>query len=350
MTLLRAAYRTMLASYFVANGVKALRDPDSLVPVAEPVTDKVVPLLKEYAPQQVAGYIPEDARTLVRVNGATQVVGGLALASGRGRRLGALLLAGSLVPSTVAKHPFWSRSDADQRADDQHQFLKNVSLLGGVLLASVDTEGKPSLAWRAQAGGKAIAKTTTKASDKLAKNFGELTDSGSDFADTALAAGAALAGTVVATSRKARKQATQQVAKAQKVAAEQAEQARRAAIQAARQAKKEAPKQFKEAKKAAAERAQQAREQRAIRAREQQKEAALLAKQEKKMSVVRAREQQKEAATLAKEQQRESAVLAKQEKKMSAVRAREEQKAAAALSREARRADKRAKHIERGEN
>jgi uncharacterized membrane protein YphA (DoxX/SURF4 family) len=339
MTLLRAAYRTMLASYFVANGVKALRDPESLVPVAEPLTDKVVPLLKEYAPQQVAGYIPQDARTLVRVNGATQLVGGLALASGKGRRLGALLLAGSLVPSTIAKHPFWSRSDDDQRIEDQHQFLKNVSLLGGVLLASVDTEGKPSLAWRAQAGGKAIAKTTSKASDKIAKNFGELTDSGSDFADTALAAGAALAGTVVATSRRARKQATKQFAKAQKVAAEQAEQTRKAAIQAARQARREAPKQFKAAKKAAAERAQQAREQQAIRAREQQKEAALRAKQEKKVAAVRSREQQKEAAALAKEEQ-----------KLSAIRAREEQKAAAALAKEARRADKRAKNIKRGEN
>ena len=113
MTLLRAAYRTMLASYFIASGVKALRDPDSLVPDAEPLTDRVVPLIKEYAPQQVAGYVPEDAKTLVRVNGATQVVGGLALATGKGRRLGALLLAGSLVPSTIAKHPFWSRSDPD---------------------------------------------------------------------------------------------------------------------------------------------------------------------------------------------------------------------------------------------
>ncbi|HWJ51852.1 MAG TPA: DoxX family membrane protein, partial [Propionibacteriaceae bacterium] len=131
MTLLRAAYRTMLASYFITSGVRALRDPDSLVPVAEPLTDRVVPLLKEYAPQQVAGFVPEDARTLVRVNGAAQVAGGLALASGKGRRLGALLLAGSLVPSTIAKHPFWSRSDAAERANDQHQFLKNVSLLGG---------------------------------------------------------------------------------------------------------------------------------------------------------------------------------------------------------------------------
>src|SRR5215212_7666337 len=100
MTLLRAAYRTMLASYFITSGVKALRDPDSLVPVAEPLADRMVPMIKEYAPQQVAGFVPEDARTLVRVNGATQVVGRLALASGKGRRMGALLLAGSLVPRT----------------------------------------------------------------------------------------------------------------------------------------------------------------------------------------------------------------------------------------------------------
>src|SRR3712207_4666431 len=158
MTLLRAAYRTMLASYFVASGVKALRDPDALVPVAEPLTDRVVPLIKEYAPQQVAGYLPDDARTLVRVNGATQVAGGLALASGKGRRLGALLLAGSLVPSTIAKHPFWSRTDPAERAQDRHQVLKNVSLLGGVLLASADTEGRPSLAWRAPKGGRSLAK------------------------------------------------------------------------------------------------------------------------------------------------------------------------------------------------
>jgi hypothetical protein len=76
MTLLRAAARTMLASYFVASGIKALRDPDSLVPDAEPLTDKMVPLLKEYAPDQVASFVPDDARTLVRVHGATQLAGG----------------------------------------------------------------------------------------------------------------------------------------------------------------------------------------------------------------------------------------------------------------------------------
>ena len=43
MTLLRFAARTMLASYFVASGVKALRDPEALVPAAEPLIDRVVP-------------------------------------------------------------------------------------------------------------------------------------------------------------------------------------------------------------------------------------------------------------------------------------------------------------------
>jgi uncharacterized membrane protein YphA (DoxX/SURF4 family) len=328
MTLLRAAARTMLASYFVASGVKALREPDSLVPDAEPLTDRVVPLLKEYAPQQVAGYVPNDARTLVRVHGATQVAGGLALASGKGRRLGALLLAGSLVPGTIAKHPFWSRSDPAQRAEDQHQFLKNVSLLGGVLVAAADTEGKPSLAWRAQKGTQAIAKSTSKTSDKLVKRAEALTGGGSDLADSALATGAALVGTVVASTRKARKQAVRQFARAQKVAVRQAEDTRRTALKAAKQARKDAPRQLKAAKKLAAERAQQAKARAAERAKEEQKLAAVRAKEEQKLAGVRAKEEQKAAA----------------------VRAKEEQKAAAALAKEARKADKRAKHIERGEN
>src|SRR6476469_10090532 len=126
MTLLRAAARTMLASYCVASGVKAPRNPGPLVPLAEPLADKFVLLLKQYAPDQIARYVPEDAKSLVRVNGATQVIGGLALATGKGRRLGAVLLAGSLVPSTIAQHPFWSRSDPDEKALDRSQFVKTV--------------------------------------------------------------------------------------------------------------------------------------------------------------------------------------------------------------------------------
>src|SRR5215217_3972221 len=234
MSLLRAIPRTMLASYFVAAGIKAIRDPESLVPAAEPLVDPVVPLVKEYSPEPVAGYVPENAVTLVRVNGITQVTGGLALATGKGRRLGALLLAGSLIPSTIAKHPFWTVQDPEARAQDRNHFLKNVSLLGGVLLAAQDTEGKPSLASRAQRGG-----------EELAKKTGRATGNATELAEAAVATGAALLEALTDSSRKLQKQAARQFKEAKAVAAQTAEEAQEVAAKAAKTAKKEAKKQAK---------------------------------------------------------------------------------------------------------
>ena len=251
MTLLRAAARTMLASYFVVSGVKAVKDPGPLAPAAEPLADRFVPLVKQYAPAQVANVVPEDAVTLVRVNGAAQILGGLALATGKGRRLGALLLAASIMPSTVAKHPFWTRTDPDEKALDRAHFLKNVSLLGGVLLASVDTEGKPSLSYRAQKGGESLAKDARKARKSLAKGASHLSKDTGQLADEALAGGAALVGAVVASSRAARKKAAKELKHAREVAAKQASEAREAAAKAAKQAEREARKQVKLARKKA---------------------------------------------------------------------------------------------------
>jgi uncharacterized membrane protein YphA (DoxX/SURF4 family) len=239
----------MLASYFVASGIKAIRDPESLVPAAEPLADRVVPLVKEYSPEQVAGLVPENTVTLVRLFGVAQVVGGAALATGKGRRLGALLLAGTLVPGTIAKHPFWTVQDPEERAQDRNHFLKNVSLLGGVLLASVDTEGKPSLAWRAQKGGEAIAKETRKASKKVTKSSGIVAGGASDLAEAAVATGTALVAALADSSRKVQKQAGRQLKEAKAVAAKTAEEAQEAAAKAAKQAKKEAKKQAKVVKK-----------------------------------------------------------------------------------------------------
>jgi uncharacterized membrane protein YphA (DoxX/SURF4 family) len=242
MSLLRAGARTMLASYFVVSGVKALRNPDQLVPAAEPVADRVVPVVKKYAPQQVATVIPEEAVNLVRANGAAQVVGGLGLATGFGRRLGALLLATSIVPSTVAKHPFWSKTDPEERAMDRAHFLKNTSLLGGVLLAALDTEGKPSIAYRAQKGGRTFAKETRRARKSFAKTT-------SSAADEALAGGAALAGAIAATSRSARKKAAKELKNAKELAAKQAAELKEAADRAAKESEKEARKRQKTKKR-----------------------------------------------------------------------------------------------------
>ncbi|HEY0618837.1 MAG TPA: DoxX family protein [Kribbella sp.] len=168
MTVVRALARPLLSTIFVVQGAKALKNPEPHVAKAQPVADRLVPLVKKVTPAQVGDRIPDRTVNLVRLNGLAQVVGGLALASGKGRRLGAVVLAGSLVPTTLAGHSFWQETDKAVRAAQKVQFMKNLGLMGGLLLAAVDTEGKPGVAWRATHGAKA-AKRETKRAGKLAK-------------------------------------------------------------------------------------------------------------------------------------------------------------------------------------
>lgn len=128
------------------NGVRSVIDPAPFVPRAKRVTDRVGPLLERTDPR-----IPTDPGTLVRFNGAAQVAAGLLLATGHVTRPAAAVLAGTLVPTTLAGHPFWTVKDPAERAQHQIHFLKNLGLLGGLLLAAVDTQGQPGLRYRAGA-------------------------------------------------------------------------------------------------------------------------------------------------------------------------------------------------------
>ena len=147
MTLSRRIARPMLASMFVVGGVNALKNAPALGSKASDVTDRVLPLVHKVAPGLP---VPEDPVTLVRLNAAVQVAAAAALATGRAPRLASATLAVSLVPTTVAGHRFWAESDPTQKAHQRLQFFKNVSMLGGLLLAAVDTDGKPGVAWRAR--------------------------------------------------------------------------------------------------------------------------------------------------------------------------------------------------------
>jgi putative oxidoreductase len=171
MTLIRLLARPMLASMFVYGGFNSMRKPEGPAQRAKPVTDKVNDLKDQVAPQLP---LPRDEQQLVRLNGAAQVVAGLALATGRAPRLSSMVLAASLAPTTAAGHRFWEESDPTTRANQTLHFLKNVSMMGGLLLATVDTEGKPGVAWRtshavgsARRSGRALRKQA-KASARLA--------------------------------------------------------------------------------------------------------------------------------------------------------------------------------------
>jgi putative oxidoreductase len=140
----RTAARTLLSAIFVYDGLRAVADSEQYAPQAKRVTDRVAPLLEKTDPR-----LPTDARTLVKINGAVQAAAGLMLATGHLTRPAAALLAGTLLPTTVAAHPFWAYDNPTDRRNHEIHFLKNLGLLGGLLLAAADTGGRPSLRWRA---------------------------------------------------------------------------------------------------------------------------------------------------------------------------------------------------------
>ena len=145
----------MLASMFIIGGFDALRHPSSKVPAAEGVAMSI----SGHVP-----YLPDDPEQLVQINAAAQVGAGALLALGRFPRLSSTVLAGSIIPTTLAGHRFWEiKDDPAKRAQQRIHFFKNLGLLGGLMLAAVDTEGRPGLAWRAQHAGHHVVDTSRHA-------------------------------------------------------------------------------------------------------------------------------------------------------------------------------------------
>lgn len=121
--------RPLLSAIFLWGGYQAVRKPEGLANRASGVLERVAPALED------AG-VPADSATLVQVNGAVQVAAGSMLALGVAPRLSATVLAATLVPTTIGGHAFWDEEDPQARSLQQVQFAKNLSLLGGLLLAA----------------------------------------------------------------------------------------------------------------------------------------------------------------------------------------------------------------------
>lgn len=166
MAFTRRIARPLLASIFVAEGFEAVRRPEGRVPkakaVAEPLSERT-------------GMASLDTETAIRVNGIVQIIGGALLATGRFRRPACLFLMGSLITTTYTYHRFWEETDETVRFQERMSFLKNVGLLGGLIIAAVDTEGAPSLGWRTRHRVRQVEDTVTsgrarKSSSKKAKS------------------------------------------------------------------------------------------------------------------------------------------------------------------------------------
>jgi len=183
MSGLRVMARPMLASIFVVQGLDTFQHPEKVSAKAEPV---VRPLADRFPA------VPAQTEQAVRLNGAVQVAAGTMLGLGILPRLSALALAGTLVPTTLAGHRYWELEDPAERAQQRIHFLKNLTMLGGLLIAAADTGGAPSLGWRRRQAARRASGVIAGISDSAAAT-GDLLASAAHSAAGSLADSAALA-------------------------------------------------------------------------------------------------------------------------------------------------------------
>ena len=170
--LIRRIARPLLSVAFIGQGVDALRNPKPAADAARPALDGMRQL-----PDPIGTNVPSDAETFARVNAAVQVGGGLLLATGKLPRLASAALAFTVIPGSLGGHMFWNEADPQRKADERRAFMTDLSLLGGLIIAAVDTEGKPSLGWRGRRAARKVSEAVSSALPVGAASGGALADS-----------------------------------------------------------------------------------------------------------------------------------------------------------------------------
>jgi putative oxidoreductase len=113
--MLKTLGHVLLSSIFILGGADAFAKPGGRV--------------KTVAKAGISE--PESA---VMLNGAVMLVAGTALALGFFPKLAATVLIGSLIPTTLVGHAFWKETDAAAIKNQRTQFLKNLGLIGALIL------------------------------------------------------------------------------------------------------------------------------------------------------------------------------------------------------------------------
>ena len=72
---------------------------------------------------------------------------------------------------------FWNEADPQRKSSERRAFMTDLSLLGGLIIAAVDTEGKPSLGWRGRRAARKVSEAVGAALPVGAASGGALADS-----------------------------------------------------------------------------------------------------------------------------------------------------------------------------
>ena len=157
VSLVRLIARPMLASAYIANGVVRVKNPDVAASSVEPISK----MAKKKFDVEI------DPALIARATGVAQVTAGSLLAIGKMPRLSSSILVTTYLLEVVGQ-----QLNKETRSTDG--LLAKTAILGGALLASVDTAGKPGLAWRAQHAAedlwREVERTSAKAVDAVSPN------------------------------------------------------------------------------------------------------------------------------------------------------------------------------------
>jgi putative oxidoreductase len=153
MTIVRRLARPLLAASFIQEGLDAVLHPGKRTDEARPLVEAVAKPLG----------LPQDPELLIRANGAVMMGAGTLFALGRMPRLTGLALAATLAPG-VYLHVMSMRTekDGERRKAELDDLVRDLGRLGGALLAAVDTQGRPGLAWRGRHAAEHLGASTQR--------------------------------------------------------------------------------------------------------------------------------------------------------------------------------------------
>jgi putative oxidoreductase len=148
---IRRFARALLGAAFISTGLEALKGIDRRAMRAE-----------SYG-------VPEPA-TAARAAAITQIGTGTLLMLNKLPRLTALVAAIAVIPEAATGHDFWTEKDSDAKQAQRALFARDLGLLGGLLVTTVDSGGRESVPHRAARRSRSAARTSRSAARSAAKS------------------------------------------------------------------------------------------------------------------------------------------------------------------------------------
>ena len=107
--------RVLFGGYFAMSGWNHLRHADAMAGYA--ASKKVT-----------------SPKTMIILSGLMVFLGGLGIVTGLYVGVSVILIVLFLIPVTFIMHNYWAQTDPNQKMADRVQFMKNIALIGAVLV------------------------------------------------------------------------------------------------------------------------------------------------------------------------------------------------------------------------